>query len=61
MFFYGFFLFEERSVSDVCGKQLTQTVSGGYVDLEDSQAAPSALSRFTFDDKLSSNICSVIP
>lgn len=60
-FFYGFFLFEERFASDVCGKQLTQTVSGGYVDLEDSHAAPSDLSKFTFDDNLSSNTCSVIP
>lgn len=51
------FLFEIGCVSDECVKKLTKAVSRDYVDLEDGHTASSILSRFTFDDNLSSNRC----
>lgn len=38
-------------------KKLTEAVSRDYVDLEDGHTTSSTLSRFTFDDNLSSNRC----
>lgn len=51
------FLSDVGCVSDECVKKLTKAVSRDYVDLEDGHTASSTLSRFTFDDNLSSNRC----